>query len=263
MKVHTIILRALDLITVVVPPALPATLSIGTSFAISRLRKNGIFCISPNRVNVGGKVNVACFDKTGTLTEDGLDILGVRVPERTDQFGELVTDVHDLPLGSGKATFLYALATCHGLKVVNGEPLGDPLDAKMFGFTGWAIQEGPLIGPKPSTKLGAERPSALVQVVVRPDGASQFKLEDALRAGRVSASCFAGELLLMTETARAFLGIGRDQDLRLCLGAATYERHREAIEKHIHGDLREGCTRGYGRHLRGRFLCVLGHCLPS
>ncbi|EJD52718.1 Ca-transporting ATPase [Auricularia subglabra TFB-10046 SS5] len=184
-KLHTIVLRALDLITVVVPPALPATLSIGTSFAIARLRKNGIFCISPNRVNVGGKVNVACFDKTGTLTEDGLDILGVRVPERSsEQFGELITDVHDLPLGTGKATFLYAIATCHSLKVVNGEPIGDPLDAKMFGFTGWTIEEGPVTGPKPSAKPGVDRPSALVQVVVRPDGASQFRLEDALRTGR-------------------------------------------------------------------------------
>ena len=61
---HTILVRALDLITVVVPPALPATLSIGTSFAISRLRKMGIFCISPSRVNVAGKINVCCFDKT-------------------------------------------------------------------------------------------------------------------------------------------------------------------------------------------------------
>jgi len=185
-RVHTIILRALDLITVVVPPALPATLSIGTSFAIARLRKSGIFCIAPTRVNVGGKIDVACFDKTGTLTEDGLDVLGVRVPERSsDQFGELVTDVHDLPLGQGKASFLYALATCHALKVVDGEAIGDPLDAKMFSFTGWTIEEGPITGPKPSTKTGVERPSALVQIVVRPDGAAQFKVEDALRAGRV------------------------------------------------------------------------------
>ncbi|KAG8963193.1 hypothetical protein FRC03_003287 [Tulasnella sp. 419] len=106
-KWHTIFIRALDLITVVVPPALPATLSIGTSFAISRLRKSGIFCISPNRVNVGGKINVVCFDKTGTLTEDGLDVLGVRTLDRSnDLFGELIDEVHDLPLGSGKATFL-------------------------------------------------------------------------------------------------------------------------------------------------------------
>jgi magnesium-transporting ATPase (P-type) len=73
-----IVVRALDLVTIVVPPALPATLTIGTSFALSRLRKKNIFCISPNRVSVSGTVDVMCFDKTGTLTEEGLDVLGAR-----------------------------------------------------------------------------------------------------------------------------------------------------------------------------------------
>ena len=40
---HTLLLRVLDLITVVVPPALPATMSIGTAFAIVRLRNKGVF----------------------------------------------------------------------------------------------------------------------------------------------------------------------------------------------------------------------------
>ncbi len=42
-------MRALDLITIIVPPALPATLSIGMNFALSRLKKKNIFCISPQR----------------------------------------------------------------------------------------------------------------------------------------------------------------------------------------------------------------------
>lgn len=79
---HLIIVRALDLITIVVPPALPATLTIGTSFALARLKKREIFCISPQRVNVSGKVDIMCFDKTGTLTEDGLDVLGVHYVEK-------------------------------------------------------------------------------------------------------------------------------------------------------------------------------------
>ena len=79
---HLIVIRALDLITIVVPPALPATLTIGTNFALSRLKQKRIFCISPQRVNVGGKLDVVCFDKTGTLTEDGLDVLGTRVVEK-------------------------------------------------------------------------------------------------------------------------------------------------------------------------------------
>lgn len=53
-----IVVRALNLITVVVPPALPAMLSIGTSFAIGRVRNRGVFCISPKRVNIAGKVTV-------------------------------------------------------------------------------------------------------------------------------------------------------------------------------------------------------------
>ncbi|KAF8313138.1 Ca-transporting ATPase [Clavulina sp. PMI_390] len=186
-KLHIIVLRALDLITIVVPPALPATLSIGTSFAVGRLRKLGIFCISPNRVNVAGRINVVCFDKTGTLTEDGLDVLGARCIERSgDVFGELTTNVHDLPApvqAASNANFLYALATCHSLKVVNGETIGDPLDAKMFEFTGWTIEEGRSDRAVKTDRPGSSRPVDLVQAVVRPPGSAQFKIEDALKVG--------------------------------------------------------------------------------
>ncbi|KAI6157586.1 hypothetical protein BKA82DRAFT_4058956 [Pisolithus tinctorius] len=180
----TIILRALDLITIVVPPALPATLSIGTSFAIGRLRKLGIYCISPTRVNVAGKINVCCFDKTGTLTEDGLDILGVRSLDRTEhRFGQLIDNVHDLPNVRDRANFLHALATCHSLRLVDGEAIGDPLDVKMFGFTRWTLEEGLVAGTGVIRgKSGAERPTPLVQTVVRPAGSARFRLEDALKA---------------------------------------------------------------------------------
>ena len=47
--------RALDLITVAVPPALPAAMSCGVAFAMQRLRRDGnIFCISPPRINMAG-----------------------------------------------------------------------------------------------------------------------------------------------------------------------------------------------------------------
>jgi cation-transporting P-type ATPase 13A2 len=181
------LIRALDLITVVVPPALPATLSVGTGFAISRLRKLKIYCISPSRINVGGKVGVCCFDKTGTLTEDGLDILGVRgLYRNTQRFGELIENVHDLPSARSKekATFLHALATCHSLKILDGVPIGDPLDVKMFEFTRWAMEEGYGSGTGVvKGRSGSERPTALVQTVVRPPGSAQFRLEDALRGG--------------------------------------------------------------------------------
>lgn len=183
---HTILIRALDLITIVVPPALPATLTIGTTFAIERLRKSGIFCISPNRVNIGGKVNVVCFDKTGTLTEEGLDVLGVRTVDRLDRrFSELHGEVEDVPTQggpNGRTPLLYALATCHALKLIDGEVLGDPLDIKMFDYTGWILDEGQSRPVKGGG--GAERTQTLVQMVVRPPGSEQWRMEDAHAAGR-------------------------------------------------------------------------------
>lgn len=239
--------RALDLITVVVPPALPATLAIGTSFAISRLRKAGIFCISPSRVNVAGKVNVCCFDKTGTLTEDGLDILGVRGLDRNVQrFGELLENVHDLPSGKGKALFLHALATCHSLKMVSGEAIGDPLDVKMFGFTRWTLEEGRVGGTGViKTKSGAVvEQAALVQTVVRPPGSAQFKLEDALKgSAKVSLSCRPDRAFQVTRRmiACAFFGIGSHPHVRFCFLIAAHECCSQATEEHKYGDL---CQRG-------------------
>ncbi|SCU84504.1 LAFA_0D10308g1_1 [Lachancea sp. 'fantastica'] len=156
LQYRVMVLRAFDIITIVVPPALPATLSIGSSFAIARLKRKGIFCISPTRVNVGGKIDVMCFDKTGTLTEDGLDVLGVHVSMPHNQHslrcGDLVANVQDLfskfslndcssPLDFKSRNFLVSLLTCHSLRLVDGELLGDPLDFKMFQFTNWSYQE--------------------------------------------------------------------------------------------------------------------------
>ncbi|EKC97467.1 cation transporting ATPase [Trichosporon asahii var. asahii CBS 8904] len=177
---ETILVRALDLITIVVPPALPATLTIGTTFAIERLRKSGIFCISPNRVNIGGKVNVVCFDKTGTLTEEGLDVLGVRTIDRLDRrFSELHSEITDVPTTggpNGRTPLLYALATCHALKLIDGEMLGDPLDIKMFEYSGWSLDEGQSRRVKGGG--GAERVQTLVQSVVRPPGSERMRMED-------------------------------------------------------------------------------------
>lgn len=66
------VLKLCDLVTIAVPPTLPAVMTVGTGFALYRLRKLGIFCISPPRINVSGRINCMVFDKTGTLTEDGL-----------------------------------------------------------------------------------------------------------------------------------------------------------------------------------------------
>nr|XP_042128166.1 polyamine-transporting ATPase 13A2 isoform X3 [Peromyscus maniculatus bairdii] len=146
--VNEIVIRALDLVTVVVPPALPAAMTVCTLYAQSRLRTQGIFCIHPLRINLGGKLRLVCFDKTGTLTEDGLDVMGV-VPLKGQMLLPLVTEPRHLPLGP----LLRALATCHALSQLRDTPVGDPMDLKMVESTGWVLEEGPAADSAPGTQV--------------------------------------------------------------------------------------------------------------
>lgn len=185
---HLIVVRALDLITIVVPPALPATLTIGTNFALSRLKQKLIFCISPQRVNVGGKIDVMCFDKTGTLTEDGLDVLGIRVVQRpANRFSDITTDTSALLPGTSyerdptvdynaNKAILYTMATCHSLRVVDDEFIGDPLDLKMFQYTNWQFEEG---SERPGNAEEEEQ-NSLSPSVARPPPGAEFDLDEDL-----------------------------------------------------------------------------------
>src|SRR3981189_596370 len=65
------------------------------------------------------------------------------------RFSPLIKDPSSLLPGDiGKddvfspAAILYTMTTCHSLKLVSDEIIGDPLDAKMFEFTGWTFEEG-------------------------------------------------------------------------------------------------------------------------
>ncbi|XP_064894196.1 polyamine-transporting ATPase 13A2 isoform X9 [Columba livia] len=133
--VGQIIIRALDLITVIVPPALPAAMTVGTIYAQNRLKKQGIFCISPPRINLCGKIRLVCFDKTGTLTEEGLDVWGV-VPLENNHFMPIVHEPRCLPAGP----LLYSLAACHTITLLRAQPIGDPVDLKMVESTGWRLE---------------------------------------------------------------------------------------------------------------------------
>ncbi|KAI1315498.1 hypothetical protein EDD11_000731 [Mortierella claussenii] len=184
-------LKALDLITIVVPPALPATMSIGTSFAIARLKRSNIFCISPTRVNIGGKINCMCFDKTGTLTEDGLDVLGVQCADSvTGKLGDMFHSIDEMQAAAQSllektVPMVFAMTTCHSVKSVGGELIGDPLDLKMFEFTQWILDEGGLgarianVSESPRG-VGKNNTGGVVSTVVRPPGGKQFNLEDMI-----------------------------------------------------------------------------------
>lgn len=163
----TIVLRTLDIITIVVPPALPAAMTAGTVNSQRRLKQHKIYCLSPPRINVCGKLQIICFDKTGTLTEDGLDLYAV-LPhwEVGETFGQRVVDVGALP---NTCPLLQALASCHSLTSIDGELTGDPLDLKMFQFTRWVLEE-----PGPENT----RYDTLSPPVVKPASTNESALQN-------------------------------------------------------------------------------------
>ncbi|TPX75895.1 hypothetical protein CcCBS67573_g02821 [Chytriomyces confervae] len=63
-----------------------------------------------------------------------------------------------------------AMASCHSIKILNGELIGDPVDKKMFAFSGWEIDN--------SSSTGSDG-QGFTSLVVRPSGNSDFK--EALR----------------------------------------------------------------------------------
>uniref|UniRef100_A0A4W4FH44 Polyamine-transporting ATPase 13A3 n=1 Tax=Electrophorus electricus TaxID=8005 RepID=A0A4W4FH44_ELEEL len=134
----TIVVKSLDIITITVPPALPAALTAGIVYAQRRLKKMGIFCISPQRINICGQLNLVCFDKTGTLTEDGLDLWGV---QRVEGSSFHHTEDNAFKESLVKTHFVACMATCHSLTKIEGQLSGDPLDLKMFEATGWILEE--------------------------------------------------------------------------------------------------------------------------
>jgi len=168
-----VIKRGLDLITITVPPSLPACLGIGIAFAVSRLKKYGIKCIDRNGINIAGQVDLVCFDKTGTLTETFLDLNGfMPINYETGKFilgdhtksckslvedsyifykdivqydSKFLQDIKNLKLEERikmlRLFFVECMATCHSITKVRDQLLGDPIDLKMFEASEWKIKE--------------------------------------------------------------------------------------------------------------------------
>lgn len=131
------LIKALDVVTIALPPALPAAMTVGKLYGLVRLKNHKIFCMNSRVINVSGSVDCVCFDKTGTLTEDGLDLWGI-VPVVHGALQEAVKEARLLGDGTG---LIRGMAVCHSLTLIEGELAGDPLDVKMFEATAWALEE--------------------------------------------------------------------------------------------------------------------------
>ncbi|KAJ3076406.1 hypothetical protein HDU99_001353, partial [Rhizoclosmatium hyalinum] len=131
-----VLFTSLDLITIAVPPALPLVLTIGVSQAVRRLKKKNIFCISPDRVNYAGRVDVFCWDKTGTLTLPSVSWAGV---EKTRD--GIFTGFRPIFRKDGDGDMERAVAACHCLNQVNGELIGSAVDKELFEATKYRLSQ--------------------------------------------------------------------------------------------------------------------------
>ncbi|XP_057712965.1 polyamine-transporting ATPase 13A3-like isoform X2 [Corythoichthys intestinalis] len=133
-----IIFDSLNIVTVAVPPILPVALASGIAHAQHRLKRLGLFCVSPQRINICGQLNLLCFDKTGTLTEDCLDLWAI---QRAQGGTFLPRDTEVATEDLLKTSFVACMSTCHTLTTVEGQLCGDPLDLKVFTATGSILEE--------------------------------------------------------------------------------------------------------------------------
>ena len=153
---------ALDLVSIAVPPALPAAMMIGVATAVSRLRRKAIFCIAPTRVNMAGRITRVCFDKTGTLTFDGMTLLamlplaqgsggaafpgGACAAAERPLFAEEVSaaTAQDACCKAAAAAALgrlaLVMAACQSLRLLASSLVGDPLEVVLLESTGWVIE---------------------------------------------------------------------------------------------------------------------------
>ena len=69
---YELLLKAVLIITSVVPPELPMQTALAVNTALMALIKAGVYCTEPYRVPFAGKIDAVLFDKTGTLTTDKL-----------------------------------------------------------------------------------------------------------------------------------------------------------------------------------------------
>jgi predicted P-type ATPase len=165
-----VFLKYLDAVTIAVPPALTASLTVATSIAVSRLKNKDIYVSETSRVNWAGICSAVCFDKTGTLTEDRLVFESVYVPkelitaeDRRQRFptrelgASHASDIAFSELSGGKLPSgplvprgpdanaipqlcLEVMSTCHSLAVVDGRPVGDPLEVELLRASGWTLE---------------------------------------------------------------------------------------------------------------------------
>ncbi|XP_065648020.1 polyamine-transporting ATPase 13A3-like [Hydra vulgaris] len=221
-----IFIHALDLVTVVIPAALPLILSIGLMNASRRLNTKKIYCVDPNRINICGKVKLVLFDKTGTLTDDHVTVSGV-IPVINGKAKSLKNE----PTGLANTHLFKAMSTCHNLSIIDAKISGDPIDMYMFNFTKCKLHDS---GLKELIKYGdvsLNFKPYIKAIVVFPDNnkslsiLKHFTFESALQRMTVVTINNNDEFIVYTKGSP-------EKILSMCIGSSIPSGIREEIAKY-------------------------------
>ncbi|XP_073531178.1 probable cation-transporting ATPase 13A4 isoform X2 [Phyllobates terribilis] len=228
-----VIVKSLIAVTVAIPPVLPAAVATAIMYAQKRLKKKKIFCISPQRINVCGRINLVCFDKTGTLTEDGLDLWGV-VPSNDGRFQQVHIFTNENNLSW--CPLLAAMTCCHSLIILDGKIQGDPMDLKMFEGTNWDIDQS-------CQTDGNEKMPRKHHLVVKPGMHSDTTTADGVIL--LQQFPFSSSLQRMTVISQV---IGGEEHLVFMKGAPEMVKNfctPESVPKNFCSELQLYTTQGF------------------
>jgi manganese-transporting P-type ATPase len=140
-----LLLAVSHILTSVVPPEFPVTMSLTVTLALVHLAKaSKIFCTEPFRIPLAGKTEICFFDKTGTLTSQKMKLEELVPEEGTEVMPEAI------------------LAVCHTVTRIDGNLVGDPIEV-----AGVEVVEA---GKRRAVKIFHFDPSLQRMSVVTDDG---------------------------------------------------------------------------------------------
>ena len=170
LKKCEILIKLLDIITIIVPPILPICLNLGINNSIRRLKKESIKCINKEKVNISGTIDTICFEPTGILCEDNIIFGGIQpvilyneekiifdkiyhninenILKGYNNFKKKVNNINnnneDIPNFNEdyNQLFIECMACCNILNFdKEGNLIGDLIDLKMFKTSKWKYKK--------------------------------------------------------------------------------------------------------------------------
>ncbi|KAH8741211.1 hypothetical protein FG386_000118 [Cryptosporidium ryanae] len=138
-----LIISCIHIITSVIPPEFPITLSIAVTMTVVQLTKKRIHCTEPFRIPYSGKLNVCAFDKTGTLTSDKMNLhglFGLAEKEDSGRYSSVVFG-EERERDGGDVPFLpdVVMGCCNGLSLNGSSLIGDPMEKSINSNSSWRV----------------------------------------------------------------------------------------------------------------------------